>query len=137
MNERNTPNSKTTDPSAPMNITDFLNLPLIEVLRYLVGEVVERKLSDPGLLAAIATAAVQTTAHTRQPESLDMDGALALLNDRGYRISRQQLYKLTSKAAVPFHKFGNKLHFKTAELLSWAECRLIDGNAIGYLPSRP
>lgn len=120
-----------------MNMTDFMNLPFIEALRFLVGEAVDRYLTDSGLLAAIATAATPPTAQTTQPESLDMDGALALLNGRGYTISRQQLYKLTSRGEVPFYKFGNKLHFKTAELLSWAECRLIDGNAIGYLPSKP
>ena len=116
----------TNQSTSTMNMTDFLNLPFVEVLKLLVRGSVEAYLSEK-----------EASASTAKPEceSLDMNGALAFLNANGYPIKRGQLYKETSKGTIPFQKFGSKLHFRKSELLQWAEARLIDGNAIGVLVS--
>ncbi len=65
-------------------------------------------------------------------DSVDIEGALDFLNSNGYRIAKGQLYKETSSGSIPYHKFGNRLHFKISELREWAETRLIDGGSVGY-----
>ncbi|ROT23850.1 DNA-binding protein [Muribaculaceae bacterium Isolate-110 (HZI)] len=112
--------------TSTMNMTDFLHLPFVEVLKLLVKGSVEEYLAEKE---------ATTNQTTAQPdcESLDMKGALELLNANGYPIKRGQLYKETSAGTVPFQKFGRKLHFKKSQLLEWAESRLIDGNAVGVL----
>ena len=120
-------------------IAEFLNQPLGKVLCDLVKGMAMDILADPEALAAlmaIVPQEAQTTAPT-QPESLDAAGALEYLNSNGYTISQGQLYKETSNGTIPFHKFGNKLHFKTSELKAWAENRLVNGNAVGYLSPMP
>ena len=114
-----------------MNMTDFLHLPFVEVLKLLVKGSVEEYLAEKEATSS------NTNQTATQPdcESLDMKGALELLNANGYPIKRGQLYKETSKGTIPFQKFGSKLHFRKSELLQWAEARLIDGNAIGVLVS--
>lgn len=110
-------------------MTDFLHLPLVEVLKLLVRGSVEEYLAEK---EANASARAVTTANN-ECESLDMKGALEFLNSNGYPIKKGQLYKETSAGTVPFQKFGSKLHFRKSELLQWAEARLIDGNAVGVL----
>lgn len=117
-------------------ITDFLNQPLGRVLCNLVKGMVSEILADPeamDTLVAMVAPEAQTPA-AAYPDSLDAAGALEFLNAHGYTISKAQLYKETSNGTIPFHKFGNKLHFKTEELKAWAESRLVNGNAVGYLP---
>ncbi|NPD91772.1 helix-turn-helix domain-containing protein [Xylanibacter muris] len=109
-------------------MTDFLNLPFVEVLKLLVRGSVEAYLSEKE-----ASASTDAEAAKPECESLDMNGALAFLNANGYPIKRGQLYKETSKGTIPFQKFGRKLHFKKSQLLEWAESKLIDGNAVGVL----
>lgn len=117
-------------------ITEFLNQPFGKVLCDLVKGMAMDILADPEALAALMAIVPQEaqTAPATQPESLDAAGALEYLNSNGYTISQGQLYKETSNGTIPFHKFGNKLHFKTSELKAWAENRLVKGNAVGYLP---
>lgn len=113
-----------------MNMTDFLHLPFVEVLKLLVKGSVEEYLAEK---EATSSTANQTAAKP-ECDSLDMKGALEFLNNaNGYPIKKGQLYKETSAGTVPFQKFGSKLHFRKSELLQWAEARLIDGNAVGVL----
>ncbi len=122
--------SQTTNQStSTMNMTDFLHLPLVEVLKLFVRGSVEEYLAEK---EANASALAVTTANN-ECDSLDMKGALEFLNANGYPIKRGQLYKETSAGTIPFQKFGSKLHFRKSELLQWAEARLIDGNAVGVL----
>ena len=115
--------------TSTMNMTDFLHLPFVEVLKLLVKGSVEEYLAEKEATSS------NTNQIAAQPdcESLDMKGALELLNANGYPIKRGQLYKETSAGTVPFQKFGRKLHFKKSQLLEWAESKLIDGNAVGVL----
>ena len=112
-----------------MNMTDFLHLPFVEVLKLLVKGSVEEYLAEK----EATSSNTNQTAVQPDCESLDMKGALELLNANGYPIKRGQLYKETSAGTIPFQKFGSKLHFRKSELLQWAEARLIDGNAVGVL----
>lgn len=115
---------------------DVLNQPLGRVLCDFVKGMVREILADPeamDTLVAMVAPEAQSAA-VSQPESLDAAGALEFLNSNGYTISKAQLYKETSNGTIPFHKFGNKLHFKKSELKAWAENRLVSGNAVGYLP---
>ena len=113
------------------NITDFLNLPFIEVLKLLMKGAVEDYLTESGVLAAIA--AIPAKATKKDNEGLNAEEALEFLNANGYPIKKGQLYKETSEKTIPHKKFGNKLHFKAHELLAWAESRLKDSNAVGVL----
>lgn len=113
------------------NISEFLNLPFIEVLKLLMKGAVEDYLTESGVLAAIA--AIPAKATKKDNEGLNAEEALEFLNANGYPIKKGQLYKETSEKTIPHKKFGNKLHFKVHELLAWAESRLKDSNAVGVL----
>ena len=124
--------SKTTNPSVNMNtITDYLNLPFIEVLKRLLKDAVKDCLAESGVLATIASASAKSK--KRDPEGLNVTEALEFLNENGYPMKIGQLYKETSNGTIPHWKFNNKLHFKESELLSWAESRLVNGRAVGVL----
>lgn len=112
-------------------ITEFLNLPFIEVLKLLMKGAVEEYLAESGVMAALA--AIPAKATKTGSEGLSAAEALEFLNANGYPIKKGQLYKETSEKTIPHKKFGNKLHFKAHELLAWAESRLKDSNAIGVL----
>lgn len=96
---------------------------------------VEECLAETGVLAALAAA--QTKTVPQDPDGLDAAEALEFLRANGYPVKKGQLYKETSNGTIPFRKFGNKLHFKAAELLRWAQSRLTDGNAVGILDNAP
>lgn len=124
--------SQTTNPSVNMNtITDYLNLPFIEVLKHLLKDAVKDYLAELGVLATIASASAKSK--KRDPEGLNVTEALEFLNENGYPMKIGQLYKETSNGTIPHWKFNNKLHFKETELLSWAESRLVNGKAVGIL----
>lgn len=124
--------SKTTNPSVNMNtITDYLNLPFIEVLKHLLKDAVKDCLAESGVLATIASASAKSK--KRDPEGLNVTEALEFLNENGYPMKIGQLYKETSQGTIPHWKFNNKLHFKETELLNWAESRLVNGKAVGVL----
>ena len=123
-------NFQTTQTSTiRINMTDFLHLPLVEVLKLLVRGSVEEYLAEK---ESNASARAVNTANN-ECESLDMKGALEFLNSNGYPIKKGQLYKETSNHTIPHWKFNNKLHFKESELLLWAQGKLVDGNAVGVL----
>ncbi len=67
-----------------MNMTDFLHLPFVEVLKLLVKGSVEEYLAEKEATSS------NTNQIAAQPdcESLDMKGALELLNANGYPIKR-------------------------------------------------
>ncbi len=131
MREKKT-NPQTTNPPIQMNtITDYLNLPFIEVLKRLMKDAVKDCLAESGVLAAFAGASAKTK--KRDPEGLTATEALEFLNENGYPMKKGQLYKETSNGTIPHKKFNNKLHFKETELLAWAESRLVDGKAVGVL----
>lgn len=124
--------SQTTNPSVNMNtITDYLNLPFIEVLKHRLKDAVKDYLAESGVLATIASASAKSK--KRDPEGLNVTEALEFLNENGYPMKIVQLYKETSNGTIPHWKFNNKLHFKETELLSWAESRLVNGKAVGIL----
>lgn len=129
----NQPNSQTTNPPIiPMQtITDFLNLPFIEVLKHLMKDAVKDCLAESGVLANLVNASSKSK--KRDPEGLTAKEALEFLNENGYPMKKGQLYKETSNNTIPHWKFNNKLHFKETELLSWAESRLVSGKAVGVL----
>lgn len=58
------------------------------------------------------------------PKHMDINDAVAFLNEQGYKITRSTLYKLTSTRKIPHSKFLGKLVFETKELLTWCEHQL-------------
>lgn len=73
-----------------------------------------------------------------QPDTLDIDRALEMLGENGYKISKAQIYKLTSAKDIPHRTFGNKLIFSKKELLEWAVSRVKEKQSLteGYLFGR-
>lgn len=131
MREKKT-NPQTTNPPIQMNtITDYLNLPFIEVLKRLLKDAVKDCLAESGVLATLANASAKSK--KRDPDGLNVTEALEFLNENGYPMKIGQLYKETSNHTIPHWKFNNKLHFKESELLLWAQGKLVDGNAVGVL----
>ena len=118
-----------------MNYQLLMTMPFWEAMTLIAKGAVDDYLNRSGLLTAIAEVARRE--QQSEPQSLDSKGALEILNANGYPMKKGQLYKLTSdpNSGLPFHKFGNKLHFKKDELLAWAESQLVSGNAVGYLPA--
>ena len=58
------------------------------------------------------------------PKHMDINDAVAFLNEQGYKMTRSTLYKLTSTRKIPHSKFLGKLVFETKELLTWCEHQL-------------
>ena len=54
-------------------------------------------------------------------DTMTLSGAVALLAEYGYVLSKAKLYKLTASGNIPCRKFGQKLVFSRKEILSWAE----------------
>ncbi|GHT05872.1 hypothetical protein FACS189440_08610 [Bacteroidia bacterium] len=54
-------------------------------------------------------------------DTMTLTGALALLAEYGYILSKAKLYKLTASGSIPCRKFGQKLVFSRKDILSWAE----------------
>jgi hypothetical protein len=77
-------------------------------------------------LRAIVHEEVSKLLHTRQEPKTEIDtmtlsGALVLLAEYGYIMSKAKLYKLTASGNIPCRKFGQKLVFSRKDILSWAE----------------
>ncbi len=70
---------------------------------------------------AVASALPQSVEPKSLPETLNLDGAITLLEEHGYTTSRATIYKLTSRGELPHSKYGNKLIFSRSELLQWAD----------------
>ena len=107
MREKKQNNPQPTNPLflKMQNITDFLNLPFIEVLKLVMKGAVEDYLTESGVLAAIA--AIPAKATKKDNEGLNAEEALDFLNANGYPIKKGQLYKETSANTIPHKKFGN------------------------------
>ena len=54
-------------------------------------------------------------------DTMTLSGALALLAEYGYILSKAKLYKLTASGNIPCSKFGQKLVFSRKDILLWAE----------------
>jgi hypothetical protein len=54
-------------------------------------------------------------------DTMTLTGALALLAEYGYILSKAKLYKLTASGNIPCRKFGQKLVFSRKGILSWVE----------------
>lgn len=54
-------------------------------------------------------------------DTMTLTGALVLLAEYGYILSKAKLYKLTASGNIPCRKFGQKLVFSRKDILSWAE----------------
>ena len=56
---------------------------------------------------------------------LPLDEALAYINGRGLKISKETIYKLTSLKQIPFQRWGGrKIVFERDKLDEWLEARL-------------
>lgn len=53
-------------------------------------------------------------------ENMSPDEAVKMLNDNGYKITKQTLYQLTANRKIPHSKFGRTLVFSEKELIEWA-----------------
>ena len=77
-------------------------------------------------LRAIVHEEVSKLFQTKQEPKTEIDtmtlsGALGLLAEYGYILSKAKLYKLTASGNIPCRKFGQKLVFSRKDILSWAE----------------
>ena len=54
-------------------------------------------------------------------DTMTLSGALSLLAEYGYILSKAKLYKLTASGNIPCRKFGQKLVFSRKDILLWAE----------------
>ena len=77
-------------------------------------------------LRAIVHEEVLKLFHAKQEPKTEIDtmtltGAIALLAEYGYVLSKAKLYKLTASGNIPCRKFGQKLVFSRKNILSWAE----------------
>jgi hypothetical protein len=52
---------------------------------------------------------------------MTLSGALGLLAEYGYILSKAKQYKLTASGNIPCRKFGQKLVFSREDILQWAE----------------
>jgi excisionase family DNA binding protein len=56
-------------------------------------------------------------------KNLSPEEAVEILNEKGYKITKTSLYRLTGEKAIPFRKFGKKLLFDEEQIIEWAESR--------------
>lgn len=59
----------------------------------------------------------------REPieKKLSIEMAIKVFEDKGIKISKSKLYKLTSKQKIPFIRFNQRLIFEKSELIEWIE----------------
>lgn len=60
-----------------------------------------------------------------------MDSAVEYLGELGYSITKNTLYSLVSREAIPYSKMGRKTIFSRKELYNWVE-----GRIMRHTPSR-
>lgn len=60
------------------------------------------------------------------PDTLNLSGALKVLEENGFSTSKGKLYKMTSNGEIPFKKYGNKLIFSRNEIIEWANRQLTE-----------
>ena len=64
-------------------------------------------------------------------DTISIDSAVEYLGELGYHITKNTLYGLMSREAIPYSKIGRKTIFSRKELRSWVEDR-----AMRHTPSR-
>lgn len=57
----------------------------------------------------------------RIPDTCSVEQALSFLLERGYKLSKSKLYKMTANKLLPFRYFGRRIIFSRDELLKWIE----------------
>jgi hypothetical protein len=63
-----------------------------------------------------------------EPERFNINGAVTYLQEKGIRISKSALYKVTPNGGIPVHRFGSRLVFDCHELEEWANFKLKNAN---------
>lgn len=58
------------------------------------------------------------------PRKFSINQAIMFLSERGVRISKSSIYKLTSSKSISFQRFGNRLVFSENELEEWVADQL-------------
>lgn len=72
-----------------------------------------------------------TSTEDNKVDTISMDSAVEYLGELGYPITKNTLYSLVSREAIPYSKIGRKTIFSRKELRSWVESR-----AMRHTPSR-
>ncbi|MBZ4037303.1 helix-turn-helix domain-containing protein [Flavobacterium sp. 17A] len=62
------------------------------------------------------------------PKKLSLDQAVLFLQEKGIKISKSSIYKLTSNNSISFRRFGNRLVFSEDELEKWISLQLKEQN---------
>ena len=80
-------------------------------------------ISEENILRSIVHDEVSKLFQARQGPKTEIDtmtlsGALTLLAEYGYILSKAKLYKLTASGNIPCSKFGQKLVFSRKDILS-------------------
>lgn len=75
--------------------------------------------------------AKHTPTEDNKVDTISMDSAVGYLSELGYPITKNTLYSLVSREAIPYSKIGRKTIFSRKELRSWVE-----GRAMRHTPSR-
>ncbi|MDR3705787.1 MAG: helix-turn-helix domain-containing protein [Paludibacteraceae bacterium] len=71
-----------------------------------------------------AVGVLTLTTKKEEKKNLSLNEALEFLFEKGFRVSKSQLYKLTMENKVPCKRFGRKVIFDPQELQGWAESRV-------------
>ena len=59
---------------------------------------------------------------------MDIEEALLYLEQKGYKMSKSTLFKLTPGKKIPCMKLGNKLRFNSNELDKWLSDKIMSGD---------
>lgn len=62
------------------------------------------------------------------PKKLSINQAIIFLSERGIKISKSSIYKLTSNKSISFQRFGNRLVFSEDQLDIWIANQLKEKN---------
>lgn len=62
------------------------------------------------------------------PKKLSITQAIIFLQEKGIKISKSRIYKLTSSNSISFQRFGNRLVFSEDELEKWILNHLKENN---------
>lgn len=54
------------------------------------------------------------------PNTLNIDEAINVLKENGYRVTKSMIYRLSSFNEIPCSRFGRQLVFNRKELIDWA-----------------
>lgn len=75
---------------------------LMEIVREAVSDIFQKKQEQKPII-----------------DTIDFNSTLKMVNELSYKMTKSQLYKLTSQGEIPHMKFGNKLVFSKKEILEW------------------